>query len=179
MDFFKDNRKLEENIKLKTFDQSEEVVLGELDEDNIEDMWGYGLVGYFAGRFSGKMALLQLCDSWKVDDKCYVHSSGWLVFKFETDVDRLSVLHGGPYLVYRRPLMLKVMLCYIYFDDKDVSAMPVWINLPGLPLEFWNTNAFGKIVFKVGKPMSTDKVTASREYLMQEPLLKLTHQSNL
>ncbi|XP_022878006.1 uncharacterized protein LOC111395991 [Olea europaea var. sylvestris] len=163
VNLFKDNRKMEDNIKLKPFhNQSDEVVLGDLDEDNIENSWGYGLVGYFAGRFPGKVALLHMCDSWKVNYKYFVHSSGWLVFKFETDVDRLSVLHGGPHLVYGRPLILKVMPRYFDFNDKDVSTMPVWINLPGLPLEFWNTNALGKIVSKVGKPISTDKVTASR-----------------
>ncbi|XP_022889266.1 uncharacterized protein LOC111404733 [Olea europaea var. sylvestris] len=78
------------------------------------------------------------------------------------DVDRLSVLHRGPYLVYGRPLMLKVMPRYFDFDDKDVSTMPVWVNLPGLSLEFWNTNTLGKIVSKVGKPISTDKIMATR-----------------
>lgn len=108
LNLFKDNRKVEENIKLKAFEnQSKEVVLDELDEDNIKNTWGYGLVGYFVGRFSGKVALLQLCDSWKVSYKYYVYSSGWLVFKFEMDSERLRVLHGGPYLVYGRLLMLK------------------------------------------------------------------------
>lgn len=154
---------MEENIRLRPFEnQSDEVVLGESDEDNIENTWGYGLVGYFASRLSGKVALLQLCDSWKVNYKYYVHSSRWLVFKFETDSERLSVLHGGPYLVYARPLMLKVMPCYFDFNDKDVNTMPVWINLPGLPLEFWNMNALGKIVTKGGKPISTDKFTVNR-----------------
>ncbi|XP_022857248.1 uncharacterized protein LOC111378308 [Olea europaea var. sylvestris] len=154
---------MEENIKLKPSENHlDELVLGESDEDNIENTWGYELVGYFASRFPGKVALLQLCDSWKVNYKYFVHSSGWLVFKFETDLERLSVLHGGPYFVYGRPLMLKVMPRYFDFDDKDVSTMPVWINLSGLPLEFWNTNALSKIVSKVGKPISTDKVMASR-----------------
>ncbi|XP_022889167.1 uncharacterized protein LOC111404615 [Olea europaea var. sylvestris] len=58
--------------------------------------------------------------------------------------------------------MLKVMPCYFDIDDKDVSTMPIWINLPGLPFEFWNTSALVKIVSKVGKLILIDKVTASR-----------------
>ncbi|XP_022842019.1 uncharacterized protein LOC111365714 [Olea europaea var. sylvestris] len=61
--------------------------------------------------------------------------------------------------------MLKVMPCHFDFDDKDVSTVSVWINLPGLPLKFWNTSALGKIVSKVGKHISTDKVAASRGWL--------------
>lgn len=163
VNLFKDNREFNEDIKLQAFDnQSDEVVLCESDAQNIEEAWGYGLVGYFAGRFPGKVALLQLCDSWKVKYQYFVHSSGWLVCKFETDSERLSVLHGGPYFVFGRPLMLKAMPRYFEFDDKEVSTMPVWINLPGLPLEFWNKNALGKIVSKVGKPISTDKLTSTR-----------------
>lgn len=64
VNLFKHNRKMEDNIKLKfVVNQSYEVILDVSDEGNIEDKWGYGLVGYFAGRFLEKVALLQLCDS--------------------------------------------------------------------------------------------------------------------
>lgn len=58
--------------------------------------------------------------------------------------------------------MLKVMPRYFQFDDKEVCTMLVWINLPGSPLEFCDPVALGKIVSKVGKPISTDKLTATK-----------------
>lgn len=54
------------------------------------------------------------------------------------------------------------MPCYFDFDDKEFGTMPIWINLPGLPWEFSNTNALGKIVSKVDKPIFTDKITSTR-----------------
>lgn len=63
MNLFKDNRKLEEGFKLQQIvDQSEVITMDALDVDDVEDSWGYCLLGYFAGRFPGKMASLQMCN---------------------------------------------------------------------------------------------------------------------
>jgi hypothetical protein len=40
--------------------------------------------------------------------------------------------------------------------------IPVWVKLRSLPLELWNQRALGKIFSKVGKPICTDQLTASR-----------------
>lgn len=40
--------------------------------------------------------------------------------------------------------------------------IPVWVKLRSLPLELWNQRALGKILSKVGKPICTDQLTASR-----------------
>ncbi|KAL2486997.1 DUF4283 domain-containing protein [Abeliophyllum distichum] len=97
VNLFKDNRKLDKNLSLKLFDNFPEQIHLSYDIiDNVETAWGYCLVGYFAGQFPVKKALLNLCDSWRVNFKYFTHSSGWLVFKFENDSDRESVLNGGP-----------------------------------------------------------------------------------
>lgn len=46
---------------------------------------GICLVGYIAGRFLGKRALLKMCDGWKVKYHYFIHQSRWLVFKFENE----------------------------------------------------------------------------------------------
>lgn len=119
---FKDNRKFGEGLKLQFYDnQSDVVILSDSDANDLEEVWGYGVVGYFVGRFPGKAALLRLCDSWKVKYQYFDHASGWLVFKFDTDSDRLCVLNGGPYSVYGIPLMLKSMPRFFEFDAKEVN----------------------------------------------------------
>ncbi|XP_022843290.1 uncharacterized protein LOC111366827 [Olea europaea var. sylvestris] len=164
VNLFKDNRKPDEGTKLQTIDDLPEIVaLEEDDVHEVEDAWGFSLVGYVAGRFPGKTALLQLCNSWKVNYKYSVHTSGWLIFKFENAEDRLNVLEGRPYFVFGRPLMLKIMPQFFEFDDKEISTVPIWINLPGLPLECWKSKALSKIVSKVGKPISTDKLTSTMD----------------
>jgi len=129
---------------------------------DVHTVWGYSLVGYFAGRFPGKAALLKLCDSWRVKYKYSAHSSGWLLFQFDNESSRDSVMDGGPYTVFGRPLMLKAMPPFFEFDDQNVSFMPVWVNLPALPLECWTSAALSIICSKIGKPISTDAITATR-----------------
>lgn len=167
LNLFKDNRKMSQGIKLSVVEttEDEDVILESQDLDDVEKAWGFCLVGYFAARFPGKVALLQLCDSWNVQYKYFAHTSGWLVFKFENAIDRDSVLNGGPYFVYGRPLLMKMMPSCFDFDEGDISTMPTWVNLPCLPLECWNEKALSKIVSRVGKPLYTDKLTSTKERL--------------
>lgn len=159
VNLFKNNRTPDDSLKLKSFhSDGDEVIIDDADPDDIDVTWGYSLVGYFVGKFPGKTSLLKLYDSWGVKYKFYPHPSGWLIFKFDMDLDRRIVVGCGPYLAYRRPLVLK-------FDDKEVSTMPAWINLLDLPLEIWNTNVIGKIVTKIGEPVSIDKVTFTKDRL--------------
>lgn len=162
----KENRKTTFGLQLSHFkDQPEQVVLNQKDIDDVQTAWGFCLVGYVAGRFPGKEALLKLCTSWNVAYKFFTHQSGWLVFKFKTEEDRFKVLQGGPYFVFGRPLILKNMPSYFEFDNMELKQVPVWVKLPGLPLECWNPKALGKITSKVGIPVSTDGMTATKEQL--------------
>lgn len=90
-----------------------------------------------------------------------MHTRG-LVFKFENAADRDMVLNGGPYFVYGRPLLMKIIPPWFQFDDEEISNIPLWINLPGLPLECWNAKALGKITSKVGRPTDSSLSGASR-----------------
>lgn len=163
---FKDNRNHQKGITLSVIEsQQDEVTLVEEDLEDVESAWGFCLVGYIAGKFPGRKAIIQLCDSWQVSYKFITHDSGWLVFKFGNANDRDKILNGGPYFVFGRPLMLKVMPKCFEFGDEDISVMPVWIQLPGLPIDCWNANALSKITSKVGKPIATDMLTSTKERL--------------
>ncbi|KAI3451254.1 hypothetical protein Pfo_007919 [Paulownia fortunei] len=151
LDLFKDNRNVSYGIKLNAVEtnDADEVILEAHDLDKVEEAWGFCFVGYFATKFPSKTALIQLYDSWNVKYKYFAHSSGWLVFKFDNTMDRDKVLNGGPY----------------FFDDDEIRTVPVWINLPGLPLECWNSMELSKIASKVGKSISTDKLTHTKKRL--------------
>lgn len=89
----------------------------------------------FEDRFPGKIVLHKMCNTWTVKYQYFVHESGWFIFKFENEASKASVLHGGPYFVFGRPLMLQIMPCCFEFDDDGISNMPRWIKLPMLPLD--------------------------------------------
>lgn len=163
VNLFKENRNPSKGFTLKFMDDLPEIPEVRREHAlDVQTVWGYSLVGYVAGRFPGKSALLKLCDSWQVKYKYSAHSSGWLIFQFDNESSRDSVMLSGPYTVFGRPLMLKAMPPFFEFDDQNVSFLPVWVNLPALPLECWTQAALSIICSKVGKPISTDSITAAR-----------------
>ncbi|KAL5132074.1 hypothetical protein HKD37_12G034821 [Glycine soja] len=106
---------------------NDEVLLEEIDLQPLEEAWGHNLIGYVAGRFPGKKALLDC-----------------------------------PYFIFQRPLLQKVMSAFFDFGNEELSKIPVWVKLRNLPLELWNPQALGKILSKIGSPIRSDHLTASK-----------------
>ncbi|KAJ6288914.1 hypothetical protein OIU76_024818 [Salix suchowensis] len=105
------------------------------DLGNLKDVWKYCIVGYVVGKFPRFKALNHLIvNSWKCKASPTIHESGWLVYRFMREEDKLAVLSGGPYLVYGQPLILKSMPEFFDFSTADMSIVSVWIKLPNLPL---------------------------------------------
>ncbi|KAJ6880890.1 hypothetical protein NC652_034041 [Populus alba x Populus x berolinensis] len=67
-------------------------------DDDIDtkcELWKLCLVGYIAGRYTGFKALQNLIDNtWKCKASLTIHESGWLIFKFANEDDKLNVLSG-------------------------------------------------------------------------------------
>ena len=164
VNLFRDNRNLGKGIELdEVKDVGDLVQIEDDDVDEVDRAWGLCLVGLFAGKLSGMGAVRSLREGWKVQCSHWIHRSGWIVFKFQSEEDRLKVLNGGPYFAYGRNLMLKIMPRCFRFGNEDLATVPVWIQLPDLPLDCWNARALSKIVSKVGKPITTDKMTRTKE----------------
>jgi len=166
VNLFKDNRNVGIGIKLDEVDvEGDLVMLEEDDVDEVEKSWGFCLVGHFAGRFPGVTAVRTITEGWKVKCTYRLHKSGWIIFRFKEEEDRLNVLNGGPYFAYGRSLLLKILPRCFRFGGEDFAIVPVWVQLPGLPLDCWNERALSKIMSRVGKPISTDKMTRTKERL--------------
>jgi hypothetical protein len=90
-----------------------------------------------------------------------IHDSGWLVFKFASELDMLAVLNGGPYYVFGRLLILKIMPDYFDFDTSDMVRMLVWVRFPNLPLQCWSPLCLSKLGSVIGKPLHFDSSTTS------------------
>ena len=164
VNLFRDNRNLALGLMLEELEVDDDrVVLEKDDVDVVEEAWGFCLVGLFAGKFPGMVAVSKLRESWMVNCSFWRHRSGWLVFKFQSDDDRRKVLHGGPYFAYGSNLLLKIMPSCFRFEGEDVTSVPIWFQLPGLPLVCWNARALSLIGSRVGKPISTDKMTLTKE----------------
>jgi hypothetical protein len=119
-------------------------------------------LGYVAGEFPGFKALNSIiANTWHCEASLSIHESGWLVYKFNNVDDKLAVLARGPYLVHRRPLILKSMPEYFDSSHEEMTKAPVWVKFPNLPLKCWSTRCLSKIASLIGKPIQTDRITAS------------------
>ncbi|KAH1241965.1 putative ribonuclease H protein [Glycine max] len=164
VNLFKDNRNPSKGfgIKFSPPPSDDEVLLEETNLQPLEEAWGHSLIGYVTGRFLGKKALLDCCKKWGVKFSFSAHESGWLMFEFEFEDDLNQVLFAGPYFIFQRPLLLKVMLAFFDFGNEELSKIPVWVKLKNLPLDLWNPQALGKILSKIGSPIRSDHLTTSK-----------------
>jgi hypothetical protein len=86
------------------------------------------LIGFVAGKFPGYASLSHYIGKhWKYYTNFTMHDSGWLIFAFPTENTMLEVLGGGPYYVFGRPLILKVMPDFFDFTSPDMTKMPTWV----------------------------------------------------
>ena len=126
------------------------------------DIWNLCAVGYVSGKHPGFKALQGIISSvWKCEASLTIHASGWLIYRFNREEDKSSVLRGGPYLVYGRPLILKPMTKFFYFSSEEMTRAPVWVKFPNLPLCCWSPPCLSKIASVLGKPLQSDHMTSS------------------
>ncbi|CAH9132114.1 unnamed protein product [Cuscuta epithymum] len=160
---FRDNRDPKNGIKLKYVPPKGETLdFGDRVLPSMVEMWGYCLVGQFTGKFPGLKAVHDLKAKWGV--KCLVrsHNKGWIIFKFQNEEDRSKVLLEGPYTVFGKLLMLKVLSEDFTFEDEEFLKIPIWTKFPKLPMSLWNDEAMSEVASMVGVPITTDKITQER-----------------
>ncbi|KAJ6323972.1 hypothetical protein OIU76_011301 [Salix suchowensis] len=166
-DMFSSNRNISSCPKLMHFSalhDTESCPLLTEDLDHSCDDWKLCAIGYVSGKFPGYRALNNIIKNvWKCEATLTMHESGWLIYKFQNEEDKFSMLCGGPYLVYGRPLILRSMSEYFDFSSSEMTQVPVWIKFPNLPLKYWTPRCLSKLASVLGKPIQCDKLTATKE----------------
>jgi len=126
------------------------------------EVWNLYAVGYVSCKCPDYRALNGIISSvWKCEASLTIHTSGWLIYRFSREEDKSSVLCGGLYLVYGRPLILKSMTKFFDFSSEEMTKAPVWVKFPNLPLCYWSPSCLSKIASVLGKPIQCDHMTSS------------------
>ncbi|GFZ03501.1 hypothetical protein Acr_16g0001250 [Actinidia rufa] len=83
--FFENNRHPSLGNQLEQIEMGDGPIPIEAEEiQGTWNPWKHYLVGYFGGKFPGKMALNRIVAAWKVPVKVHHHNSGWIMFQFES-----------------------------------------------------------------------------------------------
>jgi hypothetical protein len=78
----------------------------ETDLGVYKDLWWFSLIGFIVGKFPRYSSISKYVTSaWQCHVNFSMHDSGWLIFKFTSELDMLVVLSEGPYHVFGRPLI--------------------------------------------------------------------------
>lgn len=104
-------------------------------------------------RTSGKVSVAAL-------PKCF------FTFEFTCREDITAVRSGGPWVIGKSSLALKKWSSNLDLSDSIFENVPVWVRLPGLPLEYWSEYIFHGIVSSFGELLLIETMTATRKRLV-------------
>jgi hypothetical protein len=54
------------------------------------------------------------------------------------------------------PIVLKCWTSIFYAKRERVDVVPVWVRLPGLPMQYWNSACFSTIGSRLGDFLEAD-----------------------
>ena len=119
-------------------------------------------MGYVSGKNPAFKAFNSIISTiWKCEATHTIHETGWLIYHFKSEEDKLTVVRVGPYLMYGRPLVLRPMTKNFNFSSAEMSRVPVWVKFPSLPLWCWSPVCLSKIASVIGKPIQCDRLTSN------------------
>ncbi|CAH9058811.1 unnamed protein product [Cuscuta epithymum] len=126
------------------------------------DLWGFCLVGYFAGRFPSLKSIHELVAKWGVQCSVRQDDCGWVIFKFKSEETRSKVLMEGPYSLFGKSLYLKTFSEDFSFNSDEFLKVPIWVKFPYLPMQVWDEEVISEIASRVGTSLTTDRITQEK-----------------
>lgn len=117
-----------------------------------------GLIGQFTGLWPSPKSVENLTQrNWspliKEGVKSYFVGKGFFVFVFKNSNDKSLIFRNGPYFMRQQGLYLNKWSPDFDPSQDIPSTVPVWVQLPHLPLHCWNqktlqiiSNALGKYI---------------------------------
>nr|XP_016515889.1 PREDICTED: uncharacterized protein LOC107832538 [Nicotiana tabacum] len=162
------NRSVQQGMKLNYYppiikDGKKIVRLNQVEVEEQSRRWSTSLIGYVIGgspQFKEMLKFVYGVWQFVTTPQVLIHDEGYFIFKFESDEDRDTVLHNGPYTFNNRPMILKKWDPDFQMSKENTKNIPVWVNFPELPIKFWTVENLGRIASSIGNPICTDKLTA-------------------
>eukprot|EP00253_Pinus_taeda_P031855 PITA_31855 len=115
-----------------------------------------GLVGQFTGIWPSTKSVQRWVErNWSstINGKIAIrfYRRGYYTFNFETKEDKDLIFRNGPYFMDSKGLYLNHWTLDFNPEMDVLSAVPVWVRLPHLPLHCWGDESVKSIRNAVGK----------------------------
>jgi len=126
------------------------------------DQWNRCMVGFFPGFRMPYHAVNTIAS--RVWRKCGLEnvtttSNGFMIFRFTTEAEMHAVLEKGPWMFGGKNIVLQQWHPRFQFDKNNISTLPVWVRLHGLPFPLWSKQGLSMAASMVGRPLSCDEST--------------------
>ncbi|XP_060172613.1 uncharacterized protein LOC132603526 [Lycium barbarum] len=92
--------------------------------------------------------------------RVYLHDDRYYIFLFATKEDKEAVLEYGPYFFNSRPVILRDWEHEFQFQPELLRIVPLWVQLPRLPILYWADDNLSRIASCLGKSVCADQLTA-------------------
>lgn len=90
---------------------------------------------------------------------------GIFLFEFKSGEQKLDALSRSWTFYHKYPIIFKPWNVDTTVDQLQIETQPILIQFPELPPRYWPPKVLGKMVSFIGKPVSTDRLTANRKKL--------------
>ncbi|XP_062089026.1 uncharacterized protein LOC133795589 [Humulus lupulus] len=104
-------------------------------------------------------------------DKIGAIAHGVYIIRFEDPNIRDNIVNGGYMFFDNKPVVMKPWDAHTDFKKKDITSVPIWIQIYGLDIKYWGERALFKIVKQIGDPLMTDSFTRNKERLLYPRVL--------
>ncbi|GJZ70610.1 cytokinin dehydrogenase 3-like protein, partial [Tanacetum coccineum] len=111
----------------------------------------YPVVANYVRNIWGKFGLLR---------SMFSASTGLFSFQFSSMDGLDAMLENGPRFIRNNPLILKKWHPDENLLKEDVSTVPVWVKLHGVPITAFNNDGLSVIATKLGTPLMLDSYTS-------------------
>ncbi|XP_070017985.1 uncharacterized protein [Nicotiana sylvestris] len=101
----------------------------------------------------------------------YLHNDGYFVVKFVVMEDKDVVLYSGPYTMNSKPDVVKMWNADFDFTNEVLKTIPLWIQLPKLPLNCWEDDSLSRIGSTLGVLIYVDACTTKVERISYARIL--------
>ena len=85
-------------------------------------------------------------------------------FRFADQDDCARILEGGPWFFEGRPIILRQWQQEQGIACQVPDALPLWVQLPNLPHEWWSEEGIATILCFLGNPLYLDTPTTNRSH---------------
>ncbi|GAV92824.1 DUF4283 domain-containing protein/zf-CCHC_4 domain-containing protein, partial [Cephalotus follicularis] len=130
--------------------------------------WEHALVAFLVEkRLPGRNVKEALERKWR-QAGCFsfhVVGNGVFLIKFDNGQARNWVLNNGPWDVWGFHLALRIWSKDMSLSLDDCKAIPVWVKLKSVPVQYWNKEGLSYIASVLGRPLHMDANTTNKRVL--------------